>query len=311
MLVAVITDEPGTGRVRQLTVDGVRLAVRSWGDPAGRTVFFWHPLGTVTSGAWLTELAPTLTDDHGLHLVAVDGPGFGLSPVVPPEATEATFAVPRLAGLAWGVVDALGLEQPVLMGHSWGGVVVTCAAASRPSDVAGLVLLDSGHVDYGDDPRSMPHLSLDERAVQVAEHAEVWQDRPALRADVAADVRRPVTDLLLAAVEPAVRERPDGSLVPVVEARTVAAARHGMVRERSSDRWPALAGSDVPVLLLLADVPPEARERNERAAARMQAVVPGLDARFMPGWGHDLVADGGPALATEIGAWLSVSRRHR
>ena len=307
----MITDGPVTGRLRELTVDGVRLAVREWGDPDGDPVLFWHPLGTVTSGAWLTELAPTLADDHGLHLVAVDGPGFGLSPGVPRDRTEATFAVPRLAGLAWGVVDALELDQPVLMGHSWGGVVVTCAAAARPSDVAALVLLDSGHVDYGDDPRSMPDLSLDDREAQVAEHAEVWRDRAALHADVAADVRRPVTDLLLAALEPAVRERPDGSLVPVVDARTVAAARHGMVRERSSSRWPALAGGDVPVLLLLATEPPEARERNTTAAARMQEAVPGLDARFTAGWGHDLIADGGPALATELGEWLSVNQRRR
>jgi hypothetical protein len=27
--------------------------------------------------------------------------------------------------------------------------------------------------------------------------------------------------------------------------------------------------------------------------------------RFLPGWGHDLIADGGPALAGELVAWLA------
>jgi pimeloyl-ACP methyl ester carboxylesterase len=192
----------------------------------------------------------------------------------------------------------------VLVGHSWGGVVATCAAAARPDDVAALVLLDSGHLDYADYPESQPAQSLDDRAAGVAGQLEVWPDQAALHADVAADVRRPVTDLLLAALGPAVRTRDDGSLVPVVSARTVAGARHGMVRERSSARWPALAEAGVPVLLLLADEPAEVRDRNAAAAERMAAAVPQLEARVMTGWGHDLVGDGGPALAEVVVGWL-------
>lgn len=298
---------PPTGEVRELTVDGVPLAVREWGSPGAPALFFWHPLGTVTSGAFLTELVPTLVAGTERHLVAVDGPGFGLSAAVPAEELD----VPRLARLAWGVVDAMQLGSPVLMGHSWGGVVLACAAAQRPSDVAALVLLDSGHWDYGDDPRANPDQPLDERAAEVAAQLEVWPDLAALHDDIAADVRRPVTDLLLTALEPAVRERPDGALVPVVDARTLAGARHGMVRERSTERWPALADSGVPVLLVLADEPPEARERNAAAAARMATAVPQLDVRVMPGWGHDLIGDGGPALAAEIASWLALRSPRR
>ena len=295
-----MTRTPPTGRLRTLDVDGVRLAVREWGEPTGRPLLFWHPLGTVTSGAWLTELAPVLVRD-GWHPVAPDGPGFGASEPVPAEE----MGVERLAGLAWGVADALGLDRPVLVGHSWGGVVMTGAAASRPADVEALVLLDSGHLDYADYPESRPEQSLDDRTSEVEDRLEVWADRAALRADVAADVRRPVTDLLLAALEPAVRPRPDGALVPVVSARTMAGARHGMVRERSSARWPVLAEAGVPVLLLLADEPAEVRDRNAAAAARMAAVVPHLEARVMTGWGHDLVSDGGPALAEALARWLA------
>ena len=294
-----MTETPPTGRLRTLDVDGVRLAVREWGEPTGRPLLFWHPLGTVTSGAWLTELAPVLVR-AGWHPVAPDGPGFGVSEPVPAEE----MGVDRLGRLAWGVADELGLDRPVLVGHSWGGVVATCAAASRPDDDEALVRLDSGHLDYADYPESRPGQSLDDRAADVAGQLEVWADRAALHADVAGDVRRPVTDLLLAALAPAVRTREDGALVPVVSARTVAGVRHGMVRERSSARWPVLAEAGVPVLLLLADEPAEVRDRGAAAAARMATVVPQLEARVMTGWGHDLVGDGGPALAEVVVGWL-------
>jgi pimeloyl-ACP methyl ester carboxylesterase len=292
-------DAPVTGRVVHLDVDGTRLAVRSWGDDTGRPVFFWHPLGTVTSGAWLTELAPTLVRS-GLRLVAVDAPGFGESPALPDEE----YDVARLSALAWGVIDALHLHRPVLMGHSWGGIVVTCTAAARPRDIAALVLLDSGHLDYADMPTSQPELSLPDRIAELESSEEPIGDRDALHADLARDVRRPVTDLLLAALEPAVREQPDGSLDAVVTGRVRAAARHGMVRERPSQRWSALADAGLPVLLLLATEPTETRALNEAGLARMSAALPDLDARFLEGWGHDLISDGGPALAAIIGDWL-------
>jgi pimeloyl-ACP methyl ester carboxylesterase len=295
---------PATGRLCTLEVDGVRLAVREWGEPSGRPLLFWHPLGTVTSGAWLTELAPVLVRE-GWRAVAVDGPGFGESAAVDPE----TMGVDRLAGLLWGVADGLGLDRPVVMGHSWGGVVALRAAASRPAEVTALVLLDSGHRDYADDPHTQPDLALADRAAQVAEQLEVWPDLAALHADVAGDVRRPVTDLLLAALEPAVRHRDDGALVPVVSAETVAGARHGLVRERSSEHWSSLADAGTPVLLLLADQPPELAAANIADAERMRASLPQLEARVMTGRGHDLIGDGGPAVAEVVTGWLEGVRR--
>jgi pimeloyl-ACP methyl ester carboxylesterase len=292
---------PVTGDVVHLDVEGTTLAVRTWGDDTGRPLFFWHPLGSVTSGAWLTELAPALTGDFGMHLIALDGPGFGDSPAVDDEE----YDVARLAALAWGVIDSLGLQRPVLMGHSWGGVIVTHAAAARGNDVAGLVLLDSGHLDYADVPGSDPGLSLRDRIAALESSEAPLGDRAALHADIAHDIRRPVTELLLAALEPAVREQPDGSLQPVVTPRIRAAVRHALVQERPSRRWAALADAAVPVLLLLATEPAEIRARNEAGLLRMSSALPGLDARFLTGWGHDLVADGGPDLARIIGDWLT------
>ena len=111
-----MSDPAPTGRLHEVTAAGRSLAVREWGDPAAEPLLFWHPLGTVTSGAWLTELAPPLTATYGMRLLAPDAPGFGSSPAMAPE----DMSVHTMADLLWGVADAMGLDRPVLMGHAWG-----------------------------------------------------------------------------------------------------------------------------------------------------------------------------------------------
>jgi hypothetical protein len=112
-----------------------------------------------------------------------------------------------------------------------------------------------------------------------------------------------VTDALVAGALAALRTAPDGRLQPVVSARTVAAAQTGMLAERTLEAWPVLAAVGVDVLLLLATEP--TRASNEAGAADVLARHPGTDVRFLDGWGHDLVADGGDALAELIGEWIS------
>lgn len=294
------TAQPLTGHVQHLDVDGVRLAVRTWGEPDARPLLFWHPLGDITSGAYLTELAPALTA-RGFRLVAPDGPGFGSSPAVAADQ----YAVPRLAALVWGIVDALGLEQPVLMGHSWGGVVVLAAAGERPQDASALVLLDSGHFDYTDRPGSHPEWSLEARAAAIAEHQSPYADRAVLLRELADEVRRPVTDGYLAGLEPGLREQATGELEQVVTPLVRAAAQHGMLRERSLDRWPALAAAGLPVLLLLATEPAELGAANVEGGRAVRARHPRAQLESLPGCGHDLIADGGPAIAERVGDWLS------
>ena len=295
-------DGQDTGRVDPVDVGGVTLAVRSWGDPSGRPLVFWHPLGDVTSSAYLSELAPHLTA-CGLRLVAPDGPGFGGSPALPPE----WYAPARLAALVWGLAAALGLHRPVLMGHSWGGIVMLAAAAERPHDVSALVLLDSGQQDYADRPGTHPEWSLEDRAAAITAGQPAYADRADLLRQIQDDVRRPLTAAYTAGIWPALRETDSGALEPVVSARTRAAAQDGMLQERSLDCWATLAAAGVPVLLLLATEPEPVRVANDEGARSVRSRHPAADVRPMPGWGHDLIGDGGPALAEVIGDWLSTS----
>ncbi len=283
-----------------MEIAGTTLATRTWGAVDGRPLVFWHALGAVTSGAWIGEAADVLAA-RGFRVVSIDGPGFGESPALPAER----YAVDELADRFWGVADTLGLERPVLAGHSWGGTIAVHAAADRPSSVAALVLLDSGHLDYADVPGSNPGATLADRIEQARAQIEEIPSFDALVEELRAEIARPVTPALIEALRAGVRERPDGGVEPIVTPEVRAAAMQGAVAERPSESWPVLADAAVPVLLLLATEPVETRAQNEAAARVFRAALPHAEVRRCDGWGHDLLADAGPEVGAIVADWLA------
>lgn len=73
-----------------------------------------------------------------LHVVSVDRPGFGLSE---PFDYRRVDLRAHAADVVTGVLDALGLEQAILIGGSMGGFFALAAAAERPERVRGLALV--------------------------------------------------------------------------------------------------------------------------------------------------------------------------
>src|SRR5205085_7090582 len=141
-------DDTQPMETRLVDVAGTRLAVREWGDAAGRPLLFWHALGDHTSLQPI-EAAPILVRDHGFRVLAPDAPGFGGSPRLP----DKRYQLPALVELGRSLLDALGLDRVVWAGSSWGGNVGAAVAASHPERVEALVLLDGGYVapssDFG------------------------------------------------------------------------------------------------------------------------------------------------------------------
>lgn len=102
------------------------------------------PAGT-TSGAVLPEVA-TFT-----QVCAYDRPGTFLGPGLPGRSDP--VPMPRTAGEIVTDLRALlvAADVPgpyVMVGHSFGGLVVRLYASTYPDDVVGLVLVDSAHEDY-------------------------------------------------------------------------------------------------------------------------------------------------------------------
>jgi pimeloyl-ACP methyl ester carboxylesterase len=274
--------------------------VREWGSKGGRPLVFWHALGALTSGAYLTEVAPELTA-AGLWLIAPDAPGFGESPALEPEA----YRTESVVELVLGVMDERGVSSAILMGHSWGGTVMTAFASRYPDRVDGLVLVDSGHADYQDQPGFPNGRSFDELVEEYrAAERGVRTSEAELEHDIEEEVRRPLTPGLVEAFRAGLREE-DGALVGIPTPEVRASAMAGLMHTRVTEAWPAIAAAGIPVLLLLATEPAEAREQNEAAVPAFSERFPDAEIRFFENAGHDLFADAGPELGRVVAEWAS------
>ena len=131
---------------RFVTVEGVRLHYVCEGE--GPPVVLLHGnAGFVRD--YSTTVLDRLARDH--RACAFDRPGHGYSER--PAGGEAATPAAQ-ARLIREASRELGMEEPLLVGHSWGGALVLAYALEHPDDVSGLVLL--GPVAYGREGRSSP-----------------------------------------------------------------------------------------------------------------------------------------------------------
>lgn len=113
---------------------GRKLHIVCAGQGAPAVIF--ESSGLSSSTEW-EKLLPEVGKEH--RACAYDRPGMGWSEPVSGERTASDF-VEELRG----ALTAAGEKPPyVLVGHSAGGALVRAFAAAHPSDVAGLVLVDS------------------------------------------------------------------------------------------------------------------------------------------------------------------------
>lgn len=98
--------------------------------------------------------------EHRARMIAVDLPGFGETAVASgPDASPEGRAKFILE-----FIDALGLERPVLVGHSMGGLVAVAAVSLRPHGFRGLGLLSTPglrpHAVFRRIPRRAMHVAM-------------------------------------------------------------------------------------------------------------------------------------------------------
>ena len=118
---------------RAVPGDGVRLHARDWSG-SGQAVVLLH--GLASNARFWDGVASRLAG-AGLRVVALDQRGHGASEQPGSGYDFATLGRDLSAALA-----ALGIERPVLAGHSWGANVALRFAADRPGALAGLALVD-------------------------------------------------------------------------------------------------------------------------------------------------------------------------
>ncbi|MEO1138656.1 MAG: alpha/beta hydrolase, partial [Pseudomonadota bacterium] len=122
-------------------VDGTRVHV--WVDGAGPDLVLIHGAGGNLRD-YTFDLAGRLTDQY--RVIAFDRPGLGYTDRLPGYgglgSTQGESPIEQ-AGVLQKAAQQLGVERPVVVGHSFGGAVALAWGLNAPQDTAALVLLGS------------------------------------------------------------------------------------------------------------------------------------------------------------------------
>jgi esterase len=132
--ISVWDDTPPSNCTR--LVNGLSLHYLDWGgDPAKPAMVLIHG-ARVNAHAWDFF---SLEMRQDFHIYAIDLPGHGDSE----WPADGDYSRSRLAADVSGLLDQLGLESMVLIGHSLGGAVATLVASNAPGRIRALGLVDS------------------------------------------------------------------------------------------------------------------------------------------------------------------------
>ena len=144
----VYRPDPGPLLLERRTVDvgGRQISYHQRGS--GPDVVLVH--GGMGSAEDFIPVLDALAQDF--RVTAIDRPGFGLS-----HASADDYTYPGNARQIKGAIDAIGLNRPILVGHSHGGGVALQIAEDFADLPAGLVLLAASWKP-GTPPRTIDHL---------------------------------------------------------------------------------------------------------------------------------------------------------
>jgi len=124
-------DHPPAGRF--ITVDGIRLHYLEKGE--GPPVVLIHGNVVTAEDFVLSGVIDRLARNH--RVIAFDRPGYGYSE----RPQGSLWTAIEQADLLQEAFDQLGIERPIVVGHSWGALVAMELALGEPDAASGLVLL--------------------------------------------------------------------------------------------------------------------------------------------------------------------------
>lgn len=114
----------------------IALRYRDWGGD-GPPIVLLHGLSS-SLRIW-DFVAPMLA--RRCHVYAVDQRGHGLS-----SKPDDGYGFAEVTGDLAAFIETLGIERPLIVGHSWGANVAVQFAADHPDVPCGVVLVDGGFI---------------------------------------------------------------------------------------------------------------------------------------------------------------------
>ncbi|PWE18916.1 alpha/beta hydrolase [Marinicauda salina] len=131
---------------RRIDVGEVTLSVHEAGPEDGPPVLLLHGWPELAL-SWASQIEALA--NAGYRVIAPDNRGFGASDA--PQAV-ADYGIDHLVGDVSGLLDALGIEKAVIVGHDWGGILMWHAAMLIPERFLGVVGVNTPHLPRGAQP---------------------------------------------------------------------------------------------------------------------------------------------------------------
>jgi pimeloyl-ACP methyl ester carboxylesterase len=151
--------------VRTLEIAGGRQAFRECG--AGPAIVLLHGIGS-GSASWL-EVAQEL--GQSARVIAWDAPGYGDSTPLRSLAPDASDYAERLLQL----LDALGIQRCVLVGHSLGAITATAFASGVQQQRISRLVLISPAQGYGHPSRALQRQEVRHKRLRALEQLSIQQ----------------------------------------------------------------------------------------------------------------------------------------
>lgn len=185
-----------------LEVNGLEVHYKTAGQ-GSPSIILLHGFGASTY-SWREVVEPL---SRLGTVIAFDRPAFGLTERPRPgEWTgQNPYSAEAQVDLLFGLMDALGIQQAVLVGNSAGGTVAINAALARPERVQALVLVDAAVYNGGGSPAwlrplfqtpQMDHLgpllarSISTRGLELLYRS--WHDPDRISEEVIENYRKPL-----------------------------------------------------------------------------------------------------------------------
>lgn len=121
-----------------IDLNGKPFHYLGWGKAGAPVMLFLHGFPEY-SGAW-ADFAPQFAEEY--HCVAPDQRGYGQS-WAPHDVSE--YQVTKLVSDMVALLDHLGADQAVVVGHDWGAAVAYALSFMAPKRVSHLVIFNGVH----------------------------------------------------------------------------------------------------------------------------------------------------------------------
>ncbi len=133
---------------------GLSFHYRDWGG-SGQAIVLLHGLAS-TSRIW-DMTAPILSSDYAV--VALDQRGHGES-----SKPDDGYDFASVSADLHAFIQDLGIESPIVIGHSWGGDVALEYAVQHPDVCKGLGFIDGGSIEISTRPGNTLERAMEEMA---------------------------------------------------------------------------------------------------------------------------------------------------